>query len=476
MYHSLAGEVGATAFFNSVNDGQLHQLSTLIICQNEISDIGTLCLAQSISAMVFPSLTAADVSSNSFGEGLISLVNALTDKLPGFKELDVSLNEIEDAAAEVLLDALTKLPNEMLAQLPSLRVLGLELNGLSPQMELRCSGIMHCSPADIEAETSNNCQCLPVHPHYSRAKCSHCAGSNAAMLKRAHEKNPRKPNVFVTDGLRQPVLSVDPSDLHLVVQPSHFDTEMDYGQWTKSTDYDKVIDEDEALDEQLRVYAAREKRFGSSTMRMSHEKCRSRRRELAIAMQERQDKKNVDKRGEGARFPVDGSLTETDFAKLRSVGGVDVVWLIKKDSCPLLDYPWRTQYVQHNHADGTYEVYGRGHWEIEIIDQGHWTMEGGIYKGKSTSTGVLHGDQKSASDAWDVKGVLHGDSGEMYMDVEFGQGYHKYVYTNNRWIAGFQESKLSRWIRTSPSCVVAQPLLQNCFVTLLLGELKQDES
>ena len=117
--------------------------------------------------MVFPRLTAADVSSNSIGEGLISLVQALTDKLPGFKELDISFNEIEDAAAEVLLDALTKLPNEMLAQLPSMRALGLELNGLSPQMELRCSGIMQRNPADIEAESSNNCQCLPVHPHFS---------------------------------------------------------------------------------------------------------------------------------------------------------------------------------------------------------------------------------------------------------------------------------------------------------------------
>lgn len=333
MQHYLAGEDGTSAFCNSVNDGQLRQLSTLIISRNEISDAGTIHLAQSISAMVLPSLTAIDVSSNSVGEGLISLVGALTNKLPGFKELDISLNEIEDATAEVLLDALTS------NQLPSIQVLGLELNGLSPQMELRCSGIIHCSPADIEAEATNNCQCLPVDPHLTRAKCSHCKGSFAAMLTRAHEKLPlpRKPNAFVTDGLRQPVLSVDPSDLHLVVQPSHFDTEMDYGQWTKPTDYDKVIDEDEVLDEQLRVYAAREKRFGSSTMRMSNEKCRSRRRELAIATQERQDKKNVD-----------------------------------------------------------------------------------------------------------------------------------------RCIAGCQESKLSRWIRTSPSCVVAQPLRQNCFVTLLLGELTQD--
>ena len=81
--------------------------------------------------MVFPRLTAADVSSNSIGEGLISLVEALADKLPGFEELDISLNEIEDAAAEVLLDALTS------NQLPSIQVLGLELNGLSPQMEVQ---------------------------------------------------------------------------------------------------------------------------------------------------------------------------------------------------------------------------------------------------------------------------------------------------------------------------------------------------
>ena len=234
--------------------------------------------------MVFPRLTAADVSSNSIGEGLISLVEALADKLPGFEELDISLNEIEDAAAEVLLDALTS------NQLPSIQVLGLELNGLSPQMELRCSGIMHCSPADIEAGTGNNCQCLPVPTgNVSRAKCNHCAGSNAAMLKRAHEKPPRKPNVFVTDGLRQPVLSVDPSDLHPVVQPSHFDTEMDYGQWTKPKDYDKVIDDDDVLDQQLRVYAAREKRFGSGTMRMSYEKCLLRQQELAIAMEQSYD-------------------------------------------------------------------------------------------------------------------------------------------------------------------------------------------
>jgi len=96
-------------------------------------------------------------------------------------------------------------------------------------------------------------------------------------------------------------------------------------------------------------------------------------------------------------------------------------------------------------------------------------MEGGVYKGTSTSP-----------NAWDIKGVLHGDSSEMYMDVEFGQGCHKYVYTSDRWIAGNRESKMDRFIRMFSSGVVssvgAQSLLQNCFVTLLLGELKQDES
>ena len=267
----LTGACGACAFVDAASDGQLRQLSKLLIRQNNIFDVGTTHLARGIGA--FPNLTAIDLSSNGIDEGLVPLVAALVT-LPNFSELNLALNEIQDAAATVLVDALTS------NQLPSLHVLGLDQNGLSPEMEAESS------VAEI--------QCKYVGPDVE------------ACCTTQHKQYLRTPAGRMTDGSKQPVLSVPPNQLHPVQGPKpnelrpdsvwqrethalgQFDTEVTSSAWHLiADDNDSLIADDKALNEQLELYSAREKRFGSGTMRMSREKCLVRQRDLALAIEAR---------------------------------------------------------------------------------------------------------------------------------------------------------------------------------------------
>ena len=92
----------------------------------------------------------------------------------------------------------------------------------------------------------------------------------------------------MTDGLKQPVLSVPPNQLRETHVSSQFDTELASSAWHLiADDNDSLIADDEALDEQLELYSTREKRFGSGTMRVSCERCLLRQRDLALAIDAR---------------------------------------------------------------------------------------------------------------------------------------------------------------------------------------------
>ena len=107
------------------------------------------------------------------------------------------------------------------------------------------------------------------------------------------------------------------------------------------------------------------------------------------------------------------SVLEVDFAKLRSEGGIDVIWMVDKQDDG-------SDHIQHNCADGTYRTYELG--GDEVVDHGGWTMEEGNYKEQTR---------------FEVQGVLHGDSSGFYMDVDCGpHGSHKYKSTSEHWIRG----------------------------------------
>ena len=108
---------------------------------------------------------------------------------------------------------------------------------------------------------------------------------------------------------------------------------------------------------------------------------------------------------------------ESHFEKLKASGGVKQIWLVDKHT--------GEKFVQHNHADGTYQAYWLGN--RDCVDQGRWSMENGSY---SEQTG------------FPVSGTLHGDANNFYMDVDCGpHGYHKYTATNDTYDAGIKVEK-----------------------------------
>merc|ERR1712226_1472216 len=94
----------------------------------------------------------------------------------------------------------------------------------------------------------------------------------------------------------------------------------------------------------------------------------------------------------------------THFEKLKTNGGVYQVWFVEKHD--------GNKFVQHNHADGSYQAYSLGSKD-HMVDQGRWSMENGNY---TEHTG------------FPVTGTLNGDANDFYMDVDCGpHGYHKYI-------------------------------------------------
>ena len=82
-----------------------------------------------------------------------------------------------------------------------------------------------------------------------------------------------------------------------------------------------------------------------------------------------------------------------------------------------------SRYVQHNHADGTYEAYVKGS-ATHIIDRGRYSMVNGQY-----SEANFEGSH----------GTLQNDGTSVWIDHYAGvHGYHKYIATSDQYIGGIK--------------------------------------
>ena len=91
------------------------------------------------------------------------------------------------------------------------------------------------------------------------------------------------------------------------------------------------------------------------------------------------------------------------------------IWYIEKHD--------GSRYVQHNHADGTYEAYVKGS-ATHIIDRGRYSMVNGQY-----SEANFEGSH----------GTLQNDGTSVWIDHYAGvHGYHKYIATSDQYIGGIK--------------------------------------
>ena len=95
----------------------------------------------------------------------------------------------------------------------------------------------------------------------------------------------------------------------------------------------------------------------------------------------------------------------------------DQIWYIEKHD--------GSRYVQHNHADGTYECYARGS-ATHIVDRGRYSMVNGQY---------------SEANFEGSRGSLQSDGASVWIDHHAGvHGYHKYIATSDQYKGGILES------------------------------------
>ena len=93
------------------------------------------------------------------------------------------------------------------------------------------------------------------------------------------------------------------------------------------------------------------------------------------------------------------------------------IWYIEKHD--------GSRYVQHNHADGTYECYARGS-ATHIVDRGRYSMVNGQY---------------SEANFEGSRGSLQSDGASVWIDHHAGvHGYHKYIATSDQYKGGILES------------------------------------
>ena len=95
------------------------------------------------------------------------------------------------------------------------------------------------------------------------------------------------------------------------------------------------------------------------------------------------------------------------------------IWYIEKHD--------GARYVQHNHADGTYEAYVKGS-ATHIIDRGRYSMVNGQY---------------SEANFEGSRGSLQSDGASVWIDHHAGvHGYHKYIATSDQYKGGILESRV----------------------------------